>query len=202
MDDNGPVERQTHVDPAFTGGSEAATFWLDCMERVLAKGGSYEATVEFLTDALAQNPGQIGWHIDESARAGLSWDVLDMFVRRQWTSGKPLPIETAVWWLDATTGVTKKPIRDGKRDRRNLMRDSIIAMTINTIHDVTDLPYEFDEPSKPGREPRTACHLVAERLGMPYHTVRSIFENQRPSMIKARKNGRLPPARKRRRRTS
>ena len=49
----------------------------------------------------------------------------------------------------------------------------MILAAVNGIHDVSGLPYDFDEP-KSG-EPRTACHAVAERLGMPFTTVRTIW---------------------------
>ena len=98
-------------------------------------------------------------------------------------------------------GVTTKPIRGGEHDRKNQMRDVIIAATVNMVHHVTDLPYEFDETSKPGRVPRTACHSVAERLGMPFNTVRTIWRKNRDDVDLARGDGGVPPARGRRRRT-
>ena len=128
--------------------------------------------------------------------------MLDTLVRRLWTGGKGVPVRLAAWWMDATTGVSEKPTRGGRHDRKNLMRDFIIATTINAIHDVTDLPYDFDEPSKPGRTVRTACHSVAERLSMPYATVRSIWWKNRSSVAKGREAGYIPPARKRQRRIS
>ena len=103
------------------------------------------------------------------------------------------------WWMDKTTGVINKKHHGKKQTRKNLMRDVLIAETVSMIHDVTDLPYEFDAP-KSGGEPWTACHSVAKRLGMPYATVRSIWRKNRVYGDLAREEGLSPAARKRRRR--
>ena len=118
-----------------------------------------------------------------------------------WTNGKPVPPTLVEWWMDFTMGVIKKPIRGGRHDRKSQARDVIIAATVNMVHHVTDLPSEFDETSKPGRTPRTACHSVAERLGMPFNTVRTIWRNNRDYVDLARGDGGVPQARGRRRRT-
>ena len=202
MDNIEVVERRMRAHPAFTGGPADEGYWLDAMQCTLASLGRYDAMVELRVDGLEQSPEGIEWHIAASSRAGFHWDVLDTLARRLWTGGKGLPPKLTAWWLDATTGVTKKPSRGGRHDRSNTMRDAIIVTTINAIHDVTDLPYDFDETSKPGRAPRTACHSVAERLGKSYATVRSIWRKSRFLVDHAREIGRIPPARKRQRRTS
>ena len=128
------------------------------------------------------------------------WNVLEVFVREMWINGKDMPPTLIAWWMDKTTGVIKKPRHGGKQTRKNLMRDVLIAETVSAIHDVTDLPYEFDAP-KSGGDPWTACHSVAKRLGMPYATVRSIWRKNRVYGDHAREEGLIPAAQKQRRRT-
>ena len=116
-----------------------------------------------------------------------------------WINGKHMPLTLIAWWMDKTTDVITKRRHGKKQTRKNLMGDVLIAETISMIHDVTDLPYEFDAP-KSGGEPWTACHSVAKRLGMPYDTVRSIWRKNRVYGDSAREEGLSPAARKRRRR--
>ena len=81
-----------------------------------------------------------------------------------WTNGKPVPPTLVEWWMDATMGVIKKPIRGGRHDRKSQARDVIIAATVNMVHHVTDLPSEFDETSKSGCAPAPSLHGEAASL--------------------------------------
>ena len=74
-----------------------------------------------------------------------------------------VPERDAISYFDFGPAETKCAISDG-----------IVPVQSTGFATVTDLPYEFDEPSEPGRLPRTACHVVAERLGWKYGRVRSI----------------------------
>ena len=185
--------------PAFTGGPPDEGYWLDSLQCVLASRGTYESMVEDYAARLERNPEQAERYVRASLVNRVYWDVLEIFVREMWTNGRNLQLTLIDWWMDATTGMTQKPRHGGKQTRDNFMRDVLIVATVDAIRNVTDLPYEFDEP-KPGEEPRTACHSVAERLSMPYNTVRTIWQNSRFHVDCARNEGLIPAARKRRRR--
>ena len=171
------VERRLPPRSEFTGGPDDEERWLDVMEWTLAHFGSYEFAVERHAAWLfEQKEEELRWFVIASAQDRMYWDVLEFLLRRLWTTGRPVPRVLVAWWMNATTGVIEKPIRGGRHDRRNIFRDRIIATIVNMVRQVTDLPYEFDETSyKRGRAPRTACHSVAERLDMPFATVRTIW---------------------------
>ncbi len=200
MDEIEVAEHRMRVHPAFTGGPADEGYWLDSLQWALKSIGTYESMVERYAARLERNPEQAEWYIRASLVNRLYWDVLEVFVREMWTNGRGLRLTLIEWWMNATTGVIQKPSLGGKRTRRNFMRDLLIVATVNAIHEATDLPYEFDEP-KPPRKPRTACHAVAERLAIPYATIRTIWRKSRLHLDRARESGRIPVARKRRRRS-
>ena len=154
--------------------------------------------VEHFADWCERQPEMLYAYIITSKRDRLAWDVLHVLVPRLRTGGKALPPVLAEWWIDATTGVLAKPDVGGKPVHRNTMRDATIASAVNGIHDVTDLPYEFDATKS--ESPRSACHVVADRLGMRYGTVRTIWLKHRQLVERARLLGLVPPSRPRKRR--
>ena len=200
MDEIEAAEHRMRAHPAFTGGPADEGYWLDSLQWALKSIGTYESMVERYAARLEQNPEQAEWYIRASLENRLYWDVLEVFVREMWTNGRGLRPTLIEWWMNATTGVIKKPTLGGKRTRRNFMRDVVIVATVDAIHEATDLPYEFDEP-KPHRKPRTAGHAVAERLAIPYETIRTIWRKNRLHVDRTREAGRIPVARKRRRRS-
>jgi len=121
-------------------------------------------------------------------------------VPRLRADGRAVPPPLNDWWLDATTGVRQRPKKGGKVSYRNHMRDLSIVTAVNGIRDVTDFPFEFDE--RKSGEPRSACHVVAEKLGMRYATVRTIWRKNRSIVDRAREHGLVPPGRGRTRRPS
>lgn len=193
--------RRVRAHPAFHGGPSDEGYWLDLMELYLADFGTYEFKVEFLADNLERHPERVRAYVAASERDRLFWDVLNRLVPQLWRNEKDVPVEFLKWWMDATTGVSDKPSRSGEHGRRNQMRDLTIVWAVNGIRDVTDLPYDFDEPSEPGRLPRSACHVVAGRLGWTYGKVRSIWRKNRSIVDRTREHGLVPPARARTRRT-
>ena len=203
MDDARHAEllRRVRAHPAFHGGPSDEGYWLDLMELLLAEFGHYDFGVEILADSLKQHPERIPAYVAASEKDRLFWDVLDRLVPKLWRNDKVMPDVLLNWSMDNTTDVPDKPSRSGEHGRRNRMRDLTIVWAVNGVRDVTDLPYEFHEPSEPGRMPRTACHVVAERLGWTYGKVLSIWRKNRSIVDRAREHGLVPPARARTRRT-
>ena len=153
MDDIETAGRRMRAHPAFTGGPADEGYWLDSLQWALASNGTYEVMTNNYAARLEQNPEQADWFVRASLVNRMYWDVLEVFVHEMWTRGRNVPPTLISWWMDATTGAIKKPRHGGKQTRKNLMRDVLIAATVSAIHDVTDLPYEFDAPkSSYGRE--------------------------------------------------
>ena len=198
MADLETLRRRICEHPAFQGGPADEDYWLDFLEFTLAKFGTYDFMVEHLADWCERRPEMLYAYIITSKRDRLAWDVLHVLVPRLRTGGKALPPVLAEWWIDATTGVLVKPNVGGKPVHRNTLRDATIASAVNGIHDVTDLPYEFDATKS--ESPRSACHTVAGRLGMRYGTVRTIWLKHRQLVERARLRGLVPPPRPRERR--
>ena len=192
------LKRRIRAHPAFHGGPADETYWLDYMEWILAEYGTYDFKVERLADNLKRHPDQVPAYVVASESDGFAWDVLSRLVTLLWRNERVVPAVLLEWWMDKTTDIRDRPPSGG--ERRYQMRDLTIVAAVNGIRNVTDLPYEFDEPS--GREPRTACHVVAERLGWTYERVRSIWRNNKSIVKRARAHGLVPPARPRTRRNS
>ena len=120
-----------------------------------------------------------------AAQDRLAWKVMEALAR---LVPRDLPSPNAVytWALLVAGGKVQAP-PDGPDKRKKAHRNHVIAVTVNGIRDLGQLPYESEER-------RSACHAVAERLGMPYATVRTIWRGQRPLLTKAREMGLIPPA--------
>lgn len=191
------LKRRIRAHPAFRGGPADETYWLDFMECTLAEFGTYDFRLEVLGDNLKRHPDRVPAAVVASESDPLVWDVLSRLVPLLWRNKGVMPAVLLEWWMDKTTGIRGDRPRSGG-EGRNQMRDLTIVAAVNGIRDVTDLPYEFDEPS--GREPRTACHVVAERLGWTPERVRSIWRKNRSIVDRARAHGLVPPARPRTRR--
>ena len=192
------LKRRIRAHPAFHGGPADETYWLDFMECTLEEFGTYDFKVEVLADNLKRQPDRVPAAVVASESDPLVWDVLSRLVPLLWRNERVLPAVLLEWWMDKTTGIRDRPPSGG--EGRKQMRDLTIVAAVNGIRNITDLPYEFDEPS--GRDPRTACHVVAKRLGCTYERVRSIWRNNRSIVKRARAHGLVPPARPRTRRNS
>ena len=192
------LKRRIRAHPAFHGGPADETYWLDFMECTLAVFGTYDFKLEVLADKLKRHPERVTAAVPSSQSDPLVWDVLSRLVPLLWRNERVVPAVLLEWWMDKTTGIRDKPPSCG--EGRNQMRDLTIVAAVNGIRDVTDLPYEFDEHGGSGRAPRTACHVIAERLGWTYGRVRTIWRKNRSIVDRARARGLVPPERRRKRR--
>ena len=191
--------RKIREHPAFHGNGPAdEEYWLDYMQLTLAEFGTYEFMVECFADWCERDTKMLAAYIIVSEKDRLAWDALHVLVPRLRTGGKVVPPLLVEWWLDVTTGILKKPKKGGKPVQRNSNEQATIAAAVNGIREVSGIPYYSDERND--AEPHTACHVVAERLGMPYTTVRSIWLKMQPLVKRAQENGLVPPPRPKKRR--
>ena len=202
------LKRRIREHRAFRGGPADETYWLDLMEFAL---NMFPEGLDHLADLMASvrehHPECWSAYIEASRTDPLAWKVVHNLFRRlrnrpsdsltasedeveKWRDARERLDE---WARDVTAGDRVEPTPPGGDSRKQVSRNGTIAATINGIRDLTGLPYESDER-------RSACHAVAERLGMKYHTVRSIWRNHRGLLKRARQKGLIPPPTKQRRR--
>ena len=213
MKDLEALKQRIRAHPASRGGPADEDYWLDTVEFCLAEfAGGLDAHAKMLALNIESHPEKWQAYIAASRDDLLAYKTLQVLPANM-RGKKPSSInvsseEAEVWrvalnsldgWVqDVALEIIQKP-KDGPDRRKKMLRDAIIAAAVNGIHDVNGVPYEFDEP-KFG-EPRSACHIVADRLGMTPTTVRSIWRKERGLLNRAREHGLLPPPRPKQRRT-
>ena len=207
------LKERVRAHPAARGGPADEGYWLDLLEFCLAEfGGGLDALAKIYALNLESHPEKWQAYIAASRDDLLAFKTLQVLLANM-RGKKPgsisvSPEEATVWrvalksldgWAqDVALENIKKP-KDRPDKRKWMLRDASIAATVNGIHDLSGVPYEFDEP-KSG-EPRSACHIVADRLGKPYATVRSIWRKERDLLNQAREHGLIPSPRPKQRRT-
>ena len=199
------LKRKIRAHPAFRGGSADETYWLDFMEATLSlHPDGYDTTAEIMAGAALKRPEIWPGYVEASRDDLLFWKVVQELVRLVRSGvleGHNVSVEALEclneWALDVATGERIEP-PDRSDTRKLMMRDATIVVTVNGIREVSGIPYEFDEPRS--GKPRSACHVVAHRLGWEYTTVRSIWRKGRPLLKRAQEHGLVPPSRKRTRR--
>ena len=196
MDDIESLKRRIREHPAFLGGPPDGTYWLDMMEVVIEIFPDVlDATADLMANVALTRPEK--WPVyaladERHPLRHLRWKVMEALARKV---PRDLPVPNAVdtWARDVAAGnIPRPPGRSGRPTKE--LRNVIIATTVNGIRDLDELPYESDER-------RSACSVVAERLGVSYGKVRTIWLRTRPRIKKAQRLGVIPPPRKRRRAT-
>ena len=207
MADLDVLKQRIRAHPAFRGGPADETYWLDLLEvtvREISPEG-LDTLANQLAGFLESHPERWLVHIEASRKDLLAWKTVHALLKRfrnrppdslvvsedneeTWRAAAAL---LNAWGLDVATGDRTKP-PDGSDSRKQALRNSSIVVTVNGIRDLSGLPYESDER-------RSACDAVAERLGMSYATVRTIWRNGQKRLRRAREKGLIPPAKKQRR---
>ena len=202
---------RTH--PAARGGPADECYWLDLLEVCLEEfEGGLDSLAKMLAINLERHPEKWEAYIAGSKDDLLAYKTLQALLTnvrsRQLDFVNASPEEMLVWhaaqnilngWAqDVALEIIWKP-KDGPDKRKLALRNAMIAAAVNGIHEVSGIPYEFEEP-KSG-EPRTACHVVADRLGMSFGAVRSIWRKERELLNQAREYGLIPQPQQRQRRT-
>ena len=212
MNDLEVLMDRVRAHPAFRGGPADEEYWLDFLEIYLAEfGGGLDALAKMYALNLERHPEKWHAYIERSGDDLLAYKTLQVLLTSM--RDKPpgsvdcSPEEATVWqaalssldsWAqDVALEIIEKP-KDRSDKRKFMLRDTMIAAAINGIHDVSGVPYELDEPRS--REPRSACHIVADRLGMPFGTVRSIWRKERSLLDRAREHDLIPQPRPKQRR--
>ena len=203
MDD---LKRRIRAHPAFRGGPADETYWLDLLEVTVRE--MFPEGLDTLADQIAgfleSHPELWSAHIEASRQDLLAWKTVHTLLKR-FRNPRPGSLivsrddETSrrgaaaliAWGLDVATGDRTEP-PDGSDSRKRALRNGAITATVNGIRDLGELPYE-------SAERRSACHAIADRLGMSYTTVRTIWRNGRRQLQRAREQGLIPPAKKQRR---
>ena len=121
-------------------------------------------------------------HLAEESKTGwLEWRVMKAAIAHL-REQEPDAMRDAVgspllaWALDVAEGKRTPPKRPRGRDPLdNVVRDVVIADMVSRIHKLghralTGAAKDYDG---------SACHLVAERLGMSYEAIRRIWQNRR-----------------------
>ena len=110
--------------------------------------------------------------IREAKTDPATWDFLCRLVAEYRRQGEPMPEALTEWALDALPGGVGERPKARRRSRlENPFRNEIVVETIKELHDVLGLPYEGYG--------RSAILAVADRLGLTYDTVDSIYYLQK-----------------------
>ena len=200
------LKRRIREHPAFHGGPADEAYWLDYTEAMLALfPEGHDTMAEIMAGVALKRPEIWPAYVEASNSDLLFWKIVRVMVRlsRPGASESYNVPEDAFqclneWALDAATEVRREP-KERRDERKMMMRNLTIVIAVHGIREVSGIPYEFDEP-KAG-DPRSACHVVADRLGWTYGKVRSIWRKGRPLLERAQKQELVPPSRKKTRRT-
>ena len=157
-------------------------YWLDCLE-IMRNILSREQTPEMFVQYLVQRPEYVTVYIKASTKSRAAWTILTRLLRSVRLQQIAMDFsnehereqcEAALnaWALDAHAGILKKPQTRGQDKYSLAIRDAVIASTVNGIRNLGARPATSN--IHPGR---SACHVVANRIGLSYAAVRTIWQN-------------------------
>ena len=79
------------------------------------------------------------------------------------------------WILDVVLRIRPgQPSKGGRDARAHRFRNMLIAEAVRRICGLSTL-----KPTSTAKEPRSACHAVADRLGEEYETIATIWKNEK-----------------------
>lgn len=196
MDKLDTLRSRVREHPVFPKGDPDEEFLLDWMELMLSIcGEGTNFTVELLASHLEQSPERLPTFIEKSQKDPLTWEALQILIRR--LDAKPLKIfeeDEAKWeagrdalnkWArDVATKARTKPAPRGRRAVKQGFRNSIIISAMEGIRACSGKPL-FDDYD----ETRSVAYAVAQRLEMPYATVRRIWKKDSHILRSLRKIG-------------
>ena len=167
-------------------GNDGEEPWLNVAE-VLLKHVSRKQTIEMFVQSVVQQPELVMAYINVSKKDRLVWQVLTLLLRKLRLQQVPIDFSNKqeceqweaarralnAWAVDAHVGILKEPRPRGRDKRWNGLRDAGIAVAVNGIKNLGARPATSNRPG------RSACHAVANRIGLSYEAVRTIWRNNR-----------------------
>ena len=154
---------------------------------VLLKHVSRKQTIEMFVQSVVQQPELVMAYINVSKKDRLVWQVLTLLLRQLRLQQVPIDFSNEqeceqweaarralnAWAVDAHVGILKEPRPRGRDKRWNGLRDAGIAVAVNEIKNLGARPATSNRPG------RSACHAVANRIGLSYEAVCTIWQNNR-----------------------
>ena len=195
------------LHPASNRGLVDVTYWLDFLEVTLDQNpNGLDTLASGMAGKLESHPEKWPSYIAASRVDPLLRKTLIFLLRRLRSRNHGSlnipPDQEAVlfnsldhlnaWARDMVTDGDKFSNPSGGDARKQYLRNTAITITVNGIREITELPYESDER-------KSACHVVADRLGWSYGRVRTAWRKRRPLLRRAQKLGVIPPSRKQKR---
>ena len=158
----------------------------------LVKFVSHKQTIEMFVESLVQQPELVTAYINVSTKDRLVWKVLTLLLRKLRLQQVPIDFSNEqeceqweaarralnAWAVDAHVGILKEPRPRGRDKRWNGLRDAGIAVVVNEVKNLGARPATSRLPD------RSACHAVANRIGLSYEAVCTIWQNNRPLLQK------------------
>ena len=153
----------------------------------LLKVVSHERTIEMFVASLVQQPELVMTCINASKKDRLVWKILTLLLRKLRLQQVPIDLSNEqeceqwkaarralnAWAVDAHVGILKEPRPRGRDKRWNGLRDAGIAVAVDGIRNLGARPATSKLPG------RSACHAVANRIGLSYEAVCTIWQNNR-----------------------
>ena len=178
MSDLEALMAQIRAHPAFHGGQADETYVLDWLELALSLyPEGLDTLAEVTAGVRSHQPERWPVYTEASREDLLASKVVQALIRLVRTPDGFVPEPLNSWALDVATGVRRQQPPDESDARKQGLRNAAIVWAVHSIREVSGIPYEFHEP-KSG-SPKTACHVVAERLGWKFGKVRTIWRNGR-----------------------
>ena len=157
---------------------------LDLMELVILRCAATSlssldgAAITAAMNMLPQ-PGRWGDMVLASETSPIAWKICRTLVAalRIVAPGHLLGSPLRAWAFDVAQGTRIEPRQRGRDPFANIFRDAAIVKTVESIR---DLGLRCATTSKPDG---SACHLVADRLGYSYETIRGIWKRHLATIL-------------------
>lgn len=174
-------------------------YLLDLLESDLKRWrrGAFDQTIEQDTTRLARvmHPALWSRYIEASREDLRAWKMLQAVLRKLRTADLLASVETLDhewerdalsqligWAVDVASGALKEPPAPQGRPREDIS-DALIAGTVKDIRCFSKSCYESKDDEEidglPPDEPKSACGVIAKRLGMKYETVRKAWHRSK-----------------------
>ena len=147
---------------------------LDCMEYIFHTRDYCDSDTvaqELALLDLGRPPNEWQDWVDLSHECPLAWRVCVALVETLRVEAPLLLFFSPLrdWALDVAQGIRVEPRRPGRDPFANWIRNLVIVHFVAALRDLGSRPATSNIPGK------SACHLVADRLGLSYQAVRNVW---------------------------